>query len=144
LGEALITTDMFCRELDHTRCARDGAGRAMSSNAAEPPSIRVPRARARKPPVAATASWLLPFGLLMFAVICVPVRLLDPEGLPRYRLLRAERDEVKASNERLEREVEQLRINVERLRTVPDALERLARDELGMLRGDEIVFQFTP
>lgn len=113
-----------------------------NSKAAEPSSIRGPRARARKAPVAATASWLLPFGLLMFAVICVPVRLLDPEGLPRYRLLRAERDEVKASNDKLAREVEQLRINVERLRTEPEALERLARDELGMLRGDELLFQF--
>ena len=78
----------------------------------------------------------------MFAVICVPVRLLEPEGLPRYRVLRAERDEVKASNERLAREVEQLRIHVDRLRIEPEALERLARDELGMLRSDELLFQF--
>jgi cell division protein FtsB len=100
---------------------------------------RTVRARAR---TAATASWLLPFGLLMFAVICVPVRLLEPEGLPRYRVLRAERDEVRRGNEQLAREVEQLRIQVDRLHAAPDALERIARDELGMLRADELMFQF--
>jgi len=115
----------------------------MSSNAAaEPPSIRASRPRARKAPAAATVSWLLPFSLLMFAVICVPVRLLEPEGLPRYRVLRAERDEVRAGNEKLAREVEQLRIDVGRLQAAPEALERLARDELGMLRHDELLFQF--
>ena len=114
----------------------------LNGASAEPPSIRASRERGRKPPVVATASWLLPFSLLMFAVICVPVRLLEPEGLPRYRVLRAEREQVKAHNEQLTREVEQLRIQVERLRTEPEALERLARDELGMLRGDELLFQF--
>lgn len=89
-----------------------------------------------------TAAWL-PFGLLMFAVICVPVRLLEPEGLPRYRLLRSERDEVRAANGKLVVEVEQLRGQVERLRADPEALERIARDELGMIRGDEVLFQFS-
>ncbi len=87
-------------------------------------------------------SWLLPFGLLMFAVICVPVRLLEPEGLPRYRALRQEREQVRASNEKLRSEVEQLRVNVERLRTDPEALERIARVERGMIRSHEILFQF--
>lgn len=89
-----------------------------------------------------SAAWL-PFGLLMFAVICVPVRLLEPEGLPRYRLLRSERDEVRAANAKLVLEVEQLRGQVERLRADPEALERIARDELGMIRGDEVLFQFS-
>jgi cell division protein FtsB len=98
----------------------------------------------RKPslPAGGTASWLWPFALLMFAVICVPVSLLEPEGLPRYRVLRAEREEVRAGNEKLAREVEQLRIDVERLRAEPEAIERLARDDLGMLRSDELLFQF--
>jgi cell division protein FtsB len=92
--------------------------------------------------VGSSAAWL-PFGLLMFAVICVPVRLLEPEGLPRYRLLRSERDEVRAANEKLALEVEQLRGQVTRLSSEPEALERIARDELGMIRGDEVLFQFT-
>jgi cell division protein FtsB len=89
-----------------------------------------------------SAAWL-PFGLLMFAVICVPVRLLEPEGLPRYRLLRSERDEVRAANAKLVLEVEHLRRTVTRLQADPEALERIARDELGMIRGDEVLFQFS-
>ena len=115
------------------------------SNGAAPDVAVVSRTkRARKPsaPAGATAAWLLPFALLMFAVICVPVSLLEPEGLPRYRMLRAEREEVRAGNEKLARDVEQLRIDVERLRADPEALERLARDDLGMLRKDELLFQF--
>lgn len=134
---------MFCRELDHTMITRDGIDKRMSNSAApERPSIRASRTRARPAAAGATASWLLPFSLLMFAVICVPVRLLEPEGLPRYRVLRAERDEVKARNEQLARDVEQLRIQVERLRSEPEAIERIAREELGMLRSDELLFQF--
>src|SRR5688500_4188092 len=100
--------------------------------------------RTRKPslPAGGTTSWLVPLALLMFAVLGVPVSLLEPEGLPRYRVLRAEREEVRAGNERLAREVEQLRIDVDRLRAEPEALERLARDDLGMLRSDELLFQF--
>lgn len=103
----------------------------------------VKRTRKSVPATAgSTASWLLPFALLMFAVICVPVRLLEPEGLPRYRMLRAEREQIRAGNEKLAREVEQLRIHVDRLRSDPEAIERLARDDLGMLRSDELLFQF--
>ncbi len=115
------------------------------SNGASPDGTVVSttrRAHKRAPVARATASWLLPFALLMFAVICVPVRLLEPEGLPRYRVLRAEREEVRASNEQLAREGGQLRIYVDRLRADPEALARLARDDLGMLRSDELLFQF--
>jgi len=116
----------------------------MSNGAAADVAVVSRSKRTRKPslPSAGTATWLLPFALLMFAVICVPVSLLEPEGLPRYRVLRAEREEVRAGNEKLAREVEQLRIDVDRLRGEPEALERLARDDLGMLRSDELLFQF--
>jgi len=87
-------------------------------------------------------SWLLPFGLLMFAIVCVPLRLVEPEGLPRYRALREERDQVQAKNEQLRREVAELKAAVLRLNTEPEALEKIARDELGMLRSDELLFQF--
>jgi cell division protein FtsB len=87
-------------------------------------------------------SWLLPFGLLMFAIVCVPLRLVEPEGLPRYRALRSERTQVLDKNETLRRQVAELEATVRRLRSEPEALERIARDELGMLRSDELLFQF--
>ncbi len=89
-----------------------------------------------------TAAWLLPLGLLLLASVVVPLRVFETEGLPRYRALRQELHETREKNDRMRREVLQLREHVGRLQNDPEAIERLARDELGMLRNDEIVFQF--
>jgi cell division protein FtsB len=91
-----------------------------------------------------TAAFMLPLGLLVFVTVVVPLRVLETEGLPRYRALRAELHATRATNDRMRREVLQLRERVARLQSDPEALERIARDELGMLRNDEIVFQFDP
>jgi cell division protein FtsB len=88
--------------------------------------------------------WLLPFCLLVLSIVAVPLRILDEQGLPRYRALLHEREEIKASNDRLRREVRDLEREVQALRTQPDTIERIARDELGMVREGEIVFQFDP
>jgi cell division protein FtsB len=88
-------------------------------------------------------AWLLPFGLLVGALVLVPLRMLDPQGLPRYRALREEKAAVEHLNDRLRREVRDLQRHVRALRTDPDALERVARDDLGMIRDDELLFVFT-
>jgi cell division protein FtsB len=79
---------------------------------------------------------------LLFAIVFVPLRILEDEGLPRYRALRSELHQTRAANARMQRELLELQQRVQRLRTEPEALERIARDELGMLRDDELVFQF--
>lgn len=92
--------------------------------------------------IARTAAWLLPLCLLLMAIVAVPVRILDEQGLPRYRALRQELAEVSGVNDRLRREVADLRRDVDGLTNEPATIERIARDELGMVRADEIVFQF--
>ncbi len=92
--------------------------------------------------VGRAVAWMLPFGLLIVSIVSVPLGILDDEGLPRYRALKSELAEVERINERLRREVEQLQREVEGLRSDPAAIERIARDELGMIREDEILFQF--
>jgi cell division protein FtsB len=87
--------------------------------------------------------WAAPLGLLVVSVVLVPLRMLEPEGLPRYRALRAELAEARADNERLAREVADLAREVQLLRSDPSAVERIARDELGMVRDGEVVFQFA-
>ncbi|MBK8171416.1 MAG: septum formation initiator family protein [Sandaracinaceae bacterium] len=89
-----------------------------------------------------TFVWLLPFGLLVFAVVIVPLRMFDAQGVPRYRALQGELRQVEADNSRLVREVDALTREVHALRSDPAAIERIARDELGMVREDEILFQF--
>ncbi len=93
-------------------------------------------------PFAHTAAWLVPFALLVLAIVAVPLRILDDQGLPRYRVLDTELRELTAENERLDREVRALQREVDQLGNDPAAIERVARDELGMIRSDEIVFQF--
>jgi len=84
----------------------------------------------------------VPFCLLVIAIVAVPIRVLDEQGLPRYRALKDELGEVQAGNDRLEREVQEMSREVEALKTDPAAIERIARDELGMVRDGEIIFQF--
>lgn len=90
-----------------------------------------------------SAVWLLPFGLLVFSVVFVPLRILEDEGLPRYRALRAELHRIEADNDHKRRDLQQLQREVDALRRDPESLERIARDELGMLREGEILFQFN-
>lgn len=76
------------------------------------------------------------------AVVVVPLQILDEQGLPRYRQLRSELEQVKERNIELDRRAGALIRQVERLRNDPSAVESVARDELGMVRDGEFVFQF--
>ena len=84
----------------------------------------------------------LPIAMLALALVAVPVLVLEPEGLPRLRALQKELDQVNTENDELRRDVGRLRIEVKQLRDDPAAIERIARDELGMVRKSEVVFQF--
>ncbi|MGB8330017.1 MAG: septum formation initiator family protein [Polyangiales bacterium] len=85
---------------------------------------------------------LLPFSLMVMAIMTVPTLVLDEQGLPRYRHLREELRELRESNEELVREIATFKAEVEALRSDPVYVERIARDELGMVRAEEFVFQF--
>jgi cell division protein FtsB len=54
-----------------------------------------------------------------------------------------ELSDVNAENADLRRNVARLRVQVDDLRTDPSAVERIARNELGLVRKNEIVFQFA-
>jgi cell division protein FtsB len=84
----------------------------------------------------------LPIAMLSLALVAVPVLILEPEGLPRLRALTKELDQVETENDELKRDIGQLRVEVTQLRDDPAAVERIARDELGMVRRSEVVFQF--
>jgi cell division protein FtsB len=85
----------------------------------------------------------LPIGMLTLALVAVPVLVLEPAGLPRLRALQKELDAVHAENDELRRDVVRLRVEVRDLRDDPAAVERIARDQLGMVRKSELVFQFS-
>ncbi len=104
----------------------------------ERPEERDPTAEPR-PPVWV---WLFPMALLVLAIVSVPIMVLEPRGLPRFRALESELRDIERDNEGLAHEVRRLDAEVRQLRADPAAMERIARDELGMVREGEIVFQF--
>ncbi|WP_231511133.1 FtsB family cell division protein [Chondromyces apiculatus] len=85
---------------------------------------------------------VLPVAMLVIAVVGAPVMILAPQGLPRLRSLERELTQVEDENAELTREIEALRGKVSRLRDDPTAVERIARDNLGLVRQTEVVFQF--
>lgn len=84
----------------------------------------------------------LPLAVLTIALIAVPVLLLEPQGLPRMRSLESELGGVQNENIELRRSVGRLRTEVKELRENPTAVERIAREQLGLVRKSEVVFQF--
>lgn len=84
----------------------------------------------------------LPAALLAVSLVAVPVLVASPSGLSRLGHLQAERNRVDREVAQVTREIEQLRAEVARSKSDPTAIERLARDELGLVRQTEIVFQF--
>lgn len=85
---------------------------------------------------------LLPIALLTGAMVSVPILVWSESGLPRLRKLQQERVEAKERSSRLSSEIRQLRAEVSRVKRDPSHVERTARDELGLVRQTEIVFQF--
>jgi cell division protein FtsB len=75
----------------------------------------------------------LALGLLAFS-------LLGPGGGARAEL-RGELERLVAENARLREQNRQLALEVDALKNRPDYLEKVARDELGLVKPDELIFQ---
>jgi cell division protein FtsB len=86
----------------------------------------------------------LPIAMLALSLIAVPLLVLEPNGMPRLQGLERELAGVVGENDDLRREIARLRVEVQELRDDPAAVERIARGELGMVRKNEVVFQFSP
>ena len=85
---------------------------------------------------------LLPLGILALALVSVPWMMLAPTGLHRLDSLQEEKRGTDEEIARLSLEIEQLRAQVRRIKDDPAAVEQVARDELGLVRQTEVVFQF--
>jgi cell division protein FtsB len=85
---------------------------------------------------------VLPVAVLVVALVGAPVLIFAPQGLPRLRGIEKELADVDDENAELRRDIEGLRGRVTRLRDDPGAVERIARDNLGLVRQSEVVFQF--
>jgi cell division protein FtsB len=85
---------------------------------------------------------VLPLAVLALAAISVPMLMLSATGLPRLESLRDEKVRADEEVSRLSQEIWELRAEVTRIKDDPAAVERAARDDLGLVRRTEVVFQF--
>ncbi len=85
---------------------------------------------------------VLPIGLLAVALVGAPLMIFSRDGMPRLETVERELGTVEKENADLRREIDVLRARVAKLRDDPAAVEQLARDELGLIRQSEVVFQF--
>jgi cell division protein FtsB len=85
---------------------------------------------------------MLPLGLLIVAAVAVPVMFWSPSGLARLEALQGQKRDLEVEMKRLEREIQRLRFEAESIKTSPSSIERVARDELGLVRQTELVVQF--
>lgn len=102
-----------------------------------------PLRRRSRAPVAAPSPWrsrLLHYGLVLVTVILVVDALVGDKGfLDTLRARRQYREAAAAlAQKRLENA--RLRDEIRRLRDDPAAIEAVAREDLGLMRRDEIVF----
>jgi cell division protein FtsB len=81
--------------------------------------------------------------MLLLTAIIVPLKLFDNDGLPRVRRLSADLAEVQRANREIEEENRTLREEIRLFHSEPEYLERVARDQLGMVGPTDLVFQFS-
>ncbi len=84
---------------------------------------------------------LLASGMAL-AVGTIPARLLGGGGIQRARRLSEDLERLQAEVEEQRRVNAKLREEADALRDDPAAIERVSRDQLGLVREGEIVFQF--
>ena len=68
--------------------------------------------------------------------------LFSPYGLLKYKVVRAELQALNRENSALKIQNNCLREEIARIKKDPKYLEELARNELGFLKRNEILFQF--
>jgi len=84
---------------------------------------------------------LLIAGIIL--VLCLAGWLLvSPHGMVRSYRLHREISRLKEETDRLARENQALREEIRRLKSDPAYIEEVARKELGMIRENEILFDF--
>lgn len=84
----------------------------------------------------------LPVVLLVGTAVVVPMKLHDDSGYKRVQRISAELEALNATNRRIRRENESVRKQIEAIQSDPDYIENIARNEMGMIGPDEVIYQF--
>jgi cell division protein FtsB len=84
--------------------------------------------------------YLLCLGALVGAMILFTV--FGGRGLLQIYHLREERDRIHLANTRLQEENQRLTLQIDRLRHQKEEVGKIAREELGLVKKGEIIYQF--
>ena len=82
--------------------------------------------------------------VVMLALGYIPYHVYARSGLARTLVLRRDLKALRARNAQLAADNDRLAREAEALRSDPDAIERVARAELGWVRPGEIIVDLTP
>ena len=93
-------------------------------------------------PVQVSFQRVVPLAMLAIAGVSVPWMLRSPSGVPRLRALALEREALGREIQRLSRDIERLRYKARDIKSSPSSVERVARDDLGLVRRTEFVVHF--
>ena len=107
------------------------------------PSPEPLRRRSRTPVAAAPSPWrsrLLQYGLALVTVILVVDALVGDKGFLDTLRARRQYREIAAALAQKRQENTRLREEMRRLRDDPARIEAVAREDLGLMRDDEVVF----
>jgi cell division protein FtsB len=88
------------------------------------------------------ARYALPIALLLAAAVLVPLKVFDSKGLDRVRRLTLELQSIEDANRLIRRENDALRQQIRAFHSDPGYMEKIARDELGLIGPSEVVYQF--
>jgi cell division protein FtsB len=80
-------------------------------------------------------------GALALGVGYLPYHLYLRSGLAHFVALRGELSQLVARNQKLRAGIVELRLQLDRFQEDSEAIERVARDELGMVRPSEVIFK---
>ena len=86
----------------------------------------------------------LPLFCLSLFVGTVVLLTVNPRGAFQWRELYREYHELQSKNQALEQDNRLLYQEITRLRNDPKVIEHLAREELGLVREDELIIYFAP
>lgn len=87
--------------------------------------------------------WLfLPFIILIGTAVYIPFKLNDDKGYDRVERISAELEMLKEQNRRIKKENDTIRGQIKSISSDPDFIENIARNEMGMIAKDDIIYQF--
>jgi len=78
--------------------------------------------------------------LLGLAAIMLPFVIFGENGLPRVRRLEDQVQRIREKNRAVEWEIRDLGLEIQHFRMHPEIVKQVAREELGYVTDDEVVF----